>query len=115
MKLFILLRHQQRGIGLPEVMITLLLLSTASLSLTQLQLKNLQFAYQSHQDTRQALIHGEAIERMWQQRCYLGKMDESARTNYLTLTFPDLFSQDATDPLASTQVWESFKPSVQGC
>lgn len=60
--------YQQRGIGLPEVMLTLLLLSTGSLVLTQLQLKNLQYAHQSHQLSRQALQQGETIERLWQQR-----------------------------------------------
>ena len=103
------------GIGLPEVMITLLLLSTGSLALTQLQLKNLQSAYQSYQDSRLTLLHGEAIERLWQQRCYLSNMNDTERESYLIDAFPDVFSHASTDILAPTQVWLNHKPVVIDC
>ena len=110
-----LLRYQQRGMGLTEVLITLLLLSTGSLALTQLQLKNLQSVYQSHQDSRLTLQHGEAIERLWQQRCYLANMNDTEREIYLIDAFPDVFSHASTDIMAPSQVWLNHKPVVIDC
>lgn len=107
--------QQVRGMGLPEVMITLLLLSIGSLTLTQLQLRNLQSAHQSHQDTRKALLKGEAIERLWQQRCYLSLMNSVERASYLIDAFPDVFSHDSTDLLAPNEVWLMHKPVVIDC
>lgn len=106
---------QQRGVGLVEVMITLLLLTSGSLALTQLQLKNLQSAYKSHQDTRKALIYGEAVERLWQQRCYLSNLNSSERDSYLTNAFPDVFGDDSTELLSPAQLWLKHKPVVIDC
>ena len=115
MKHCIFLCHQQRGIGLPEVMITLLLLSSVSLVLTQLQLKNLQSAYQSHQDSRQALQQGEAIERLWQHRCYLSTLDDVERSQYLTNSYPDLFGPHIDSPLSPAILWQQYQYLFKGC
>ena len=106
---------KQCGMGLAEVLITLLLLSTGSLALTQLQLKNLQSAYDSYQDTRLTLQQGEAIERMWQQRCYLSNLNDMERESYLIDTYPDLFSHASTDFLSANQIWLMHKPAAIGC
>lgn len=105
----------QRGIGLPEVMMTLLLFSSGSLALTQLQLRNLQAAHLSHQTSRQALRQGEAIERLWLHRCYLATMDNAERTSYLLDTYPSVFSAEPNDPVSPGQIWQKHKPMAQDC
>ncbi|MFN3882350.1 MAG: hypothetical protein ACK4L8_13085 [Nitrincola lacisaponensis] len=105
----------QQGVGLTEVMITLLLLSTASLALTQLQLRNLQTAHQSHTLTRESLVQGEAIERLWQQRCYLAWLDAGSRSEYLLGRYPTLFSPDPEHPLSPRQLWDQHAPVTLDC
>lgn len=109
------LQNSQRGIGLIEVMITLLLITTGSLALTQLQLRNLQAAHQSHQFSRHALLQGEAIERLWQQRCFLASMSGHDRLEYLLATYPTIFSPDPDDPLSPVNQWQQHRPIVLDC
>ncbi|KGK41471.1 hypothetical protein LH51_14620 [Nitrincola sp. A-D6] len=105
----------QRGVGLPEVMITLLLLSSGSLALTQLQLRNLQTAHQSQLLTQQTLTHTEAIEHLWQQRCYLAALNSEARQNYLLQDYSNLFSATPDDPSFPGQLWQSHRPATADC
>ncbi|WP_417583139.1 prepilin-type N-terminal cleavage/methylation domain-containing protein [Nitrincola sp.] len=115
MRSFTLSCHHQRGVGLPEVMITLLLLSSGSLALTQLQLRNLQTAYQSQLLTQQTLAHTEAVEHLWQQRCYLAALNSEARQNYLLQGYSTLFSASPDDPTSPGQLWQTHRPVTADC
>jgi Tfp pilus assembly protein PilV len=105
----------QRGVGLPEVMITLLLLSSGSLVLTQLQLRNLQAAHQSQIFTQQTLRHTEAIEHLWQQRCYLAALSSEARQSYLLTDYAALFSAESDNPAFPASLWQSHRPATADC
>lgn len=105
----------QSGVGLFEVLVTLLLISTGSLALAQLQLSNLQTVHQSHQQSRHVLLQSEAIERLWQQRCYLVFLDDHARLEYLLGAYPTVFSPDLDDPLSPVNLWQQHRPVVQDC
>lgn len=115
MPIFTLSCHHQRGVGLPEVMITLLLLSSGSLVLTQLQLRNLQTAHQSQIFTQQTLKHTEAIEQLWQQRCYLALLSSDERQSYLLTGYPALFSTEPDDPAFPASLWQSHRPATADC
>lgn len=115
MRSFTLSRHHQRGVGLPEVMITLLLLSSGSLALTQLQLRNMQAAHQSQLFTRQTLRYTEAIEQLWQQRCYLALLSSDARQSYLLTGYPVLFSTEPDDPAFPATLWQNHRPATADC
>lgn len=115
MRTFTLTSHHQRGVGLPEVMITLMLLSSGSLVLTQLQLRNLQTAYLSQQMTQQTLAHTEAIEHLWQQRCYLAALNNEARKDYLLEGYAALFSASPDDPASPDNLWQTHRPATADC
>ncbi|QEW05336.1 hypothetical protein [Nitrincola iocasae] len=115
MRSFILSCRHQLGVGLPEVMITLLLLSSGSLALTQLQLRNLQTAYQSQTLTQQTLIRTEAIEQLWQQRCYLAALSSAARQDYLLTDYAELFSAESGDPAFPASFWQTHRPATADC
>ncbi|MCD8513686.1 MAG: hypothetical protein LRY63_10415 [Nitrincola sp.] len=106
---------KQQGVGLIEVLITLLIFTTGSLALTQLQLRSLQLAYESHQLSRKVLLQGEAVERLWQERCYLVSLSELEKKNYLLQHFPSLFSHDPEDPQSPIQVWQQHQPVTVDC
>lgn len=115
MRSFTLSCQPQWGVGLPEVMITLLLLSSGSLVLTQLQLRNLQTAYLSQQLTRQILAHTEAVEHLWQQRCYLASLSSDARQSYLLTDYAALFSAEPDNPAFPASLWQTHRPATADC
>lgn len=107
--------YKQCGIGLPEVMITLLLLSSGSLVLTQLQLRNMHAAYESHQASRHALRQGEVIESLWQQRCYLAGLSDAERHSFLKKRYPTLFGDDEQTVMSPSQAWQHHRPMHVDC
>ncbi|KAA0876332.1 prepilin-type N-terminal cleavage/methylation domain-containing protein [Nitrincola tapanii] len=63
------LQHAQAGFNLIEIMISLLIFSSLSLALTQLQLNSLHASIQSYQEIYQHLQAQNAQELRWAQRC----------------------------------------------
>ena len=115
MRSFTLTSHHQGGFGLAEVMLTLLLLSSGSLVLTQLQLRNLQTAHQSKTLTQQTLKQTEAIERLWQQRCYLATLSSDLRQSYLLQNYSELFSDQPEAPNFPSRLWQTHRPATVDC
>lgn len=105
----------QQGTGLVEVLITLLLFTLSSLALTQLQLKNLQTVHESYQWSQQALLRGEVLERLWQERCYLVHMSDQEVADYLRQRYPFVLNALADDPYATIQSWRLPQTGTGHC